>query len=367
MDYEKYMKRALELAYLGTGNTSPNPRVGAVIVDPHGNIIGEGYHKSYGGPHAEIVAIKSTKLKNFAGHTLVVTLEPCNHTGKTPPCSEAIINGKFERVVIGAMDDNPNVQGGGAARLQEAGIEVITGVLEQECKHINRHYFKFVNTQKPYIILKAAQSLDGNIALKNGQSKWITSEESRLFVQRLRCEADGVLVGRNTILIDNPQLNVRDYDFPSPKKIILDPELSLPLDLNIFKDTDRGKIIIFCLKKSVKSRKANTLSLAGIKIEPIEDNNTGLLDLNSILDVLSSKYLMTSILIEGGSQIFSSFIENGLVDELHLFIAPKILGSGIQSFGHISLSSIAKSPEIEIESIDKIGPDIHIVGKLVKK
>lgn len=365
MDYEKYMKRALELAYLGTGNTSPNPRVGAVIVDLNGNIVGEGYHKAFGGPHAEIEAMKSTKLKSFEGHTLVVTLEPCNHTGKTPPCSEAIINGKFKRVVIGAMDENPNVKGGGAARMQEAGIEVISGVLEQECKYINRHYFKYVNTKKPYVILKVAQSLDGNIALKNGKSKWITSEESRLFVQRLRAEVDGVLVGRNTILIDNPQLNVRDYDFPSPKKIILDPELTLPLDLNIFKDTDRGKTIIFCLKKLAKSRKANTLSLAGIKIEPIEDNNTGLLDLNIMLEVLASKYQMTSLLIEGGSQIFSSFIENGLVDEFHLFIAPKILGAGMQSFGHISLTSIANSPEIEIESIDKIGTDIHIIGKLI--
>ncbi len=367
MDYEKFMKRALELAFMGTGNTSPNPRVGAVIIDPQGNIVGEGFHKSFGDPHAEVEAIKSSKLKNFEGYTLVVSLEPCNHSGKTPPCTEAIINGKFSRVVIGTLDENPDVVGSGATRLQEAGVEVITGVLEQECKNINKYYFKYIKTKKPFILMKIAQSLDGNIALKNGQSKWISGEESRLFVQKLRCEVDAVLVGKNTILIDNPKLNVRDYDFPSPKKVILDPELSLPLDLNIFKDSDRGKTIIFCHKKYAKTRKANTLALAGIKIEPIADDDSGLLNLDTIIKVLSTKYQMTSLLIEGGSQIFSSFIEHGLVDELHLFIAPKILGAGMQSFENISLASITKSYEIDIETLEKIGQDIYIVGKLKNK
>ncbi len=367
MNYEPLMKRALELALRGIGYVSPNPRVGAVIIDNNGNIIAEGWHKFFGGPHAEVEAINMANLPSFENHTLIVTMEPCNFYGKTPPCTDLIIEKKFSKVVIGALDPNPKVNGQGVEKLRSAGIEVITGVLEDECNYLNRYFAKFINHKKPYIILKVAQTIDGNIALKNGQSKWITSEESRLKVQELRIDIDAVLVGKNTILMDNPFLTVRDFDAPNPKKVILDAELTLPLDLNIFKNPQRESTILFCSKPASKSRKANTLSLAGIKIEPIANNEFGFLNLNDVLSILSEKYNIASLMVEGGSQVFTSFIKENLVDEFHIFIAPKILGAGLQAFSHLMIPSINQASELDIISFEKTGPDYHITAKLKNK
>lgn len=367
MNYEQLMSRALELALRGTGYVSPNPRVGAVIIDNNGQIIAEGWHKSFGGPHAEVEAINQANIETFENHTLIVTMEPCNFYGKTPPCTDLIIQKKFSKVVIGSLDPNPKVNGQGVQKLKDAGIDVITGILEEECNHINRFFAKFINYNKPYIILKVAQTIDGNIALKNGQSKWITSEESRLKVQELRMDIDAVLVGKNTILMDNPFLTVRDYDSPNPKKIIMDAELTLPLDLNIFKNPERESTILFCSKPASKSRKANTLSLAGIKIEPIANNEFGFLNLNDVLSILAEKYNITSLMVEGGSQIFTSFIKENLVDEFHIFIAPKILGAGLQAFGHLLIPAINKATELVITNVEQVGVDFHLTAKLLNK
>jgi len=363
MNYEPLMQRAIELARRGTGYVSPNPRVGAIIIDQNGKIIAEGWHKSYGGPHAEVEAINLANLPSYENHTLIVTLEPCNFYGKTPPCTDLIIDKKFSKVVIGTLDPNPQVNGKGVEKLKNAGIEVISGVLEDQCKHLIRYFAKFINYKKPFIILKIAQTIDGNIALKNGQSKWITSEESRLKVQELRTDVDAILVGKNTVLMDNPFLNVRDFDAPNPRKVILDAELTLPLDLNIFKNPEREHTIVFCSKGAAKSRKANTLSLAGIKIESITNNEYVFLDLNEILIVLAQKYNISSVMVEGGSQVFTSFLKESLVDEFHIFIAPKILGAGLQTFGHLMLPSINKATELEILHFEKVGIDYHIVAK----
>lgn len=367
MNYELLMKRALELALRGTGYVSPNPRVGAVIIDNKGQIIAEGWHKSFGGPHAEVEAINQANLETFDNHTLIVTMEPCNFYGKTPPCTDLIIDKKFSKVVIGALDPNPKVNGQGAQKLRDAGIEVITGILEEECNNINRFFAKFINHKKPYVILKVAQTIDGNIALKNGQSKWISCEESRKKVQELRMDIDAVLVGKNTVLMDNPFLTVRDYDAPNPKKVILDADLTLPLDLNIFKNPERESTILFCSKPASKTRKANTLSLAGIKIEPITNNEFGFLNLNDVLSILAEKYNITSIMVEGGSQIFTSFIKENLIDEFHIFIAPKILGAGLQTFGHLLIPAINKAAELDITNIEKVGIDFHLTAKLLNK
>lgn len=365
MNYEELMKRAIMLAKRGTGYVSPNPRVGAIILDENNQIIAEGWHKSFGGPHAEVEAINLAKRNSFEGHTMVVTLEPCSIFGKTPPCADLIIEKKFSKVVIGTLDPNPQVNGQGVEKLRNAGIEVITGVLEEEAKELIRFFDKFIRTNQPYIILKIAQTIDGNIALKNGQSKWITGEESRKEVQLLRAEVDAVLVGKNTILMDNPFLNVREYDLPNPLKIILDADLSLPLDLNIFKNPEREKTILFCNKQSAKSRKAHTLSLAGIKIEPITQDDFGYLSIDELLEVASTKYNITSILVEGGSQIFTSFIKQNKVDEIHYFIAPKIIGAGLQTFGHFSVPSINKAVELKVTEIHTTGIDFHIVAKVI--
>lgn len=361
------MQKALELAYRGTGYVSPNPRVGALIVDENNNIIAEGWHKFYGGPHAEVEAINQANLPSYENHTMIVTMEPCNFYGKTPPCTDLIIEKKFSRVVIGALDPNPRVNGQGVEKLRSAGIEVITGVLEEECQYINRYFAKFINNKIPYVILKVAQTIDGNIALKNGQSKWITCEESRTKVQELRSDIDAILVGKNTVLMDNPFLTVRDFDAPNPKKVILDADLSLPLDLNIFKNPERENTILFCSKQSSKSRKANTLSLAGIKIEPITNNEFGFLNLNEVLSLLSEKYKVASIIVEGGSQVFTSFVKEKLVDEFHIFVAPKILGAGLQSFGHLIIPAVNKAAELEITNIEKVGTDFHITAKFISK
>jgi len=363
MNYEQLMQRAIELALRGTGYVSPNPRVGAIIIDQNGKIIAEGWHKNYGGSHAEVEAINLANLPSFENHTLVVTLEPCNYFGNTPPCTDLIIEKKFSKVVVGTLDPNPKVNGKGVEKLRNAGIEVITGILEEQCKHLIRYFSKYITHKKPYVILKIAQTIDGNIALKNGQSKWISSEESRLKVQELRADVDAILVGKNTVLMDNPFLNVRYIDAPNPKKIILDAELTLPLDLNIFKNPEREHTIIFCSKGAAKSRKANTLSLAGVKIEPITHNEYGFLDLNEILSIISEKYNIVSLLVEGGSQLFTSFLKENLVDEFHIFIAPKILGAGLQTFGHLILPAINKATELEILKYEKIGVDFHIVAK----
>ncbi len=367
MNYEPLMRRAIELALRGTGYVSPNPRVGAIIIDDDGNIIAEGWHKSYGGPHAEVEAINMANLASFENYTLIVTMEPCNFYGKTPPCTDLIIDKKFKKVVVGALDPNPKVNGQGVDKLKSAEIEVITGVLEQECQNLNRFFAKYIIHKKPYILLKIAQTIDGNIALKNGQSKWITCEESRLKVQELRTEVDAVLVGKNTILMDNPFLTVRDYDAPNPKKVILDAELTLPLDLNIFKNPERESTILFCSKPASKSRKANTLSLAGIKIEPITNNEFGFLNLNDVLTILAEKYNIASMMVEGGSQVFTSFIKESLVDEFHIFIAPKILGAGLQTFGHLMIPSINKATELDVKNIEKTGTDFYVTAKISDK
>lgn len=362
-EYSNAMLRAIELAKRGTGYVSPNPRVGAVILDSNGKIIGEGWHKIFGGNHAEVEAINSTKLETFENHTMVVTLEPCSIFGKTPPCADLIIAKKFSKVVIGTLDQNPEISGKGVKKLTDAGIEVIVGVNENECLELNKAFFKFITQRKPYITLKIAQTIDGNIAQKNGQSKWITSEESRYSVQVLRSESDAILVGKNTVLMDNPFLTVRELDLPSPKKIILDSELTLPLDLNIFKNGDRSNTIIFCNQKAIHNRKAKTLSLAGIKIEPLS-NEGGYLDINEVVNVLTNKYNITSLLVEGGSQVISSFINSKLVDEIHFFIAPIIIGGGLQTFGHLNYPSIAKTPKLQIIKSETIGGDLHIIAKI---
>ncbi len=363
-EYKEAMERALELARRGTGYVSPNPRVGAVILNKNGEKISEGWHKSFGGLHAEVEAINASKIKSFEGYTLVVNLEPCVHKGKTPPCTDLIIAKKFSRVVIGTLDPNPLVAGKGAEKLKNAGVEVIIGVLEPECYEINRTFFKYITKNQAYITLKVAQSIDGNIALRNGQSKWLTSEESRYAVQVLRSESDAILVGKNTVLMDNPFLTVRELDLPSPKKVILDSELSLPLDLNIFRNGDRDNTILFCNEKVIDSRKAKTLSLAGVHIEPLSANTPGYLNLKDVIDVLTKKYNLTSVLVEGGSQIFSNFIKEKLVDEIHLFVAPIIVGEGIQSFRNLNFSALLQAPQIKVTKFENIGSDFHIVGTM---
>ncbi len=364
INYEVFMQRALDLAIKGTGHVSPNPRVGAVIVENE-QIIGEGWHKSFGNNHAEIEAMDNSGRTNFENCTLFVTLEPCSHYGKTPPCADKIIEKKFSKVVISTIDPNPIVAGNGIQKLKDAGIEVITGVLEEKSLWMNRFFNKYIQTKVPYIILKIAQSLDGNIALKNGVAQWITCDESRKQSHQLRSEVDAVLVGKNTTLMDNPALTVRDVEGRNPIKIVLDTYLTLPLDLKLLKSEERNKTIICCSTNASTSRKAEILKLAGIKILPVELYENNKVTLEQILIELAEKYSISSIVVEGGAEVFSSFLERNLVDEIQLFTAPIIIGDGIQSFKKFHINRLDLAPLFEIKECTKSGTDIKII--LIKK
>jgi len=250
---ESYMRLALRLARKGAGRVSPNPMVGAVVVDPSGEIISTGYHPEFGKPHAERIALKKLGYK-ASGATLYVNLEPCCHHGKTLPCTEAIIKSGVKRVVVGVLDPNPQVSGRGVEILRKHGIEVKVGVLEEECKWLNRGFFKWVLKGIPYVVLKWAQTLDGKIATVTGESKWISSERALNYAHRLRAESDAVVVGKNTVLADDPELTVRRVRGVDPLRVVLDSKLELPLDRKIFHVPP--KTLVFTLSEDEKRIKA---------------------------------------------------------------------------------------------------------------
>ncbi|MFW5701754.1 MAG: bifunctional diaminohydroxyphosphoribosylaminopyrimidine deaminase/5-amino-6-(5-phosphoribosylamino)uracil reductase RibD [Bacteroidota bacterium] len=361
MTEEQAMRYALKLALRGSGYVSPNPRVGAVILKD-GDLIGVGWNRAYGEPHAEAEAIADAGLDDFAGCTMVVTLEPCNHTGNTPPCAQLIKEKNFSRVVVGMTDPNPNVEGGGIEVLMEAGIDVAVGVLEDECRWINRFFIKHITTGLPYVVAKVAQSLDGCIATKKGDSKWISGKESRKRSHALRAEVDAVLVGKNTALVDNPHLTTRDVEGRSPKRIVFDTHLGLPLTINAFNDTGRYNTIVCCNPQSANQHKAETLAVAGVSVLPVQQNDIGDIDITSALYELGEKHNVTSIMVEGGAKIFSSFLVSGMIDELHLFIAPIIVGNGLDVFSDFNIGRLKEAKKFDIRAVAKSDMDIHVIA-----
>ncbi len=364
MNYDSIMKRALQLSLKGTGHVSPNPRVGALILKD-GEVIGEGWHSAFGEPHAEVEAINNTNGADLEGATLVVNLEPCSHQGKTPPCAPLLIEKKIKRVVVGMQDPNPEVAGNGIRMLQDAGIEVVTGVLEEECKWINRFFIKHITTGLPYNLVKVAQSLDGCIATSGGDSKWISSEESRRRAHKLRAELDAVLVGRRTASRDNPQLTVRHVSGRNPRRIVLDSQLSLPLSLKVFTDENRTDTIVVCKPEAMKSKKTDNLNIAGINVFPYSLNGNGDIDLTETMKALSLNYNIASVLVEGGATIFSAFANNKLIDEINIFVAPIILGNGLSSFISYKTFFIKDAAQFDIKAILKSDTDFQIIA--VKK
>jgi diaminohydroxyphosphoribosylaminopyrimidine deaminase / 5-amino-6-(5-phosphoribosylamino)uracil reductase len=328
--HEKFMNRCLELAIKGAGNVSPNPMVGCVIVK-NGKVIAEGFHRKYGSDHAERNAIKSALKKkiNLKGSTLYVNLEPCAHFGLTPPCADLIIEHKISKVVIGCKDPYHEVAGKGIKKLKRAGIEVITGILEEESKDINKFFFKFVTTGMPYVMIKAAQTLDGKIADINYRSKWISSPESRKLVHRLRAVYDAVLVGSNTVNCDNPELTVRDANGRDPVRVVLDNDLSSNLKSKLYTKRLIGRTVVMT-SKNVNKAKINKFLKAGIVVIPCRSLN-GRIDLKDVLKKLAGLDIQ-SVMVEGGAQTYSGFISQKLVDEFMVFTSPKIMGSGIAAF-----------------------------------
>lgn len=317
-----YMSECIKLAKNGFGQVSPNPLVGCIIVKK-GKIIGKGFHKKFGGMHAEVNAIENAKKNghDIKNSEMYINLEPCSHYGKTPPCTDLIIKEKISRVIIGMKDPNPEVNGKGISKLKKAGIKVECGVLEKECKELNRFFIKFVTKKIPYVTLKIAQSLDGKIALKNKESKYITGKESLKFVHGLRGKYDAVLIGKNTALLDNPSLTVRLVKGRNPYRIVIDKNSSLPENLKLFTDKDSDKTII--------------LNSTGKKKIPLKNILKALYEMN-----------ISSVLIEGGANVFSQFLKENLFDDIYLFIAPKIIGEGLSAFGDYKITTLSKSKEL---------------------
>lgn len=364
MDDAFFMKMALDLAEKGRGFTSPNPIVGAVIVKD-GMVVGRGYHEAAGKAHAEVNAIDDAKM-NAKGAVLYVTLEPCNHFGKTPPCTEKIIKAGIKRVVSAMKDPNPNVKGNGAVYLRDKGIEVEIGICENEAKRQNEVFIKYIKQKRPYVIVKCASTLDGRIATKTGDSKWVTCEESRQFVHRLRHFSDAVMVGIDTVKRDDPKLTSRIDGFKSldPARVILDSRLSIPEDAFVLQQhSDSDTIIVTSDSGSDKARlqKKRRLETKGIKF--IESPTRGnLIDLEPLMDILGSMGI-SSLLIEGGSRVISSAFSAGIVDKIFFFFAPKILGGdGVpicSGPGPALMGGCIPVKEVEIK---RFGSDILIEG-----
>jgi diaminohydroxyphosphoribosylaminopyrimidine deaminase/5-amino-6-(5-phosphoribosylamino)uracil reductase len=352
---ESYIKLAIEIAKKGRGNVSPNPLVGCIIVKGE-RIIGAGYHEKYGYNHAEINAINSAK-ESIEGSTLYVNLEPCSHQGLTPPCVDKIIENKVKRVVIGTLDMNPLVCGNGVKKLKAAGIDVKAGILENDCIALNKFFFKYIIKKNPYVTLKIAQTLDGKIADRKGDSKWVSSLLSRRYVHELRSKYDAVLIGLGTVLKDNPALTVRLTEGRNPRRVVLDTRLKLSTEHKLFSNNSDKKLVIVTSNKSrSKQRKINKIKLKGAEIVFAREDR-GKLNLKNVLKELA-KLKISSVLVEGGKEVFSSFIKENLFDDLLVFISPKILGNGIPAVSDIGIKSISKSLKVKFVNAEIIGDDI---------
>ena len=320
---EKYMDLALELAEKGKGYVNPNPMVGAVVVKD-GEIVGKGWHKFYGGPHAEVYALEEAGAK-AEGATIYVTLEPCSHFGKTPPCAEKIKKMKIKKCVIACLDPNPIVAGRGKKILEEAGIEVVVGVREKEAKELNKVFMKYITEKNPYLFLKCAITLDGKIATNERDSKWITNEKSREKVQFLRHEYMGIMVGINTLINDNPRLTARIENGINPFRIVVDPHLCTPLESNFVNMADDNKSIIITSKENEKNDKIKELENKNVKIIYMEGFDFSVHEILKKIGELK----IDSVLLEGGSYLISKAFKENRIDGGEIFIAPKILGGGL--------------------------------------
>ena len=358
---EQFMRLALRLAARGIGHTSPNPLVGAVVVRG-GQVVGKGYHRKAGTPHAEIHALEDAGDQAQSA-TLYVTLEPCNHHGRTPPCTEAIVRSGVRRVVVGCTDPNPRVIGGGMEYLRSKGIRVDEGILEEKCLRLNEPFIKHVTTGLPLVVAKMAASLDGKIATHLGDSRWISNERSRRFVHKLRHSTDAILVGIGTVVADNPNLTTRitGRKGNNPLRIILDTHLRTPVDSLVVSDTKESQTIIATGPKSYKKRR-EALESKGVEVLPLPLVR-GRVSLPELLKNLGRREI-TSLLVEGGAEVHGGFFYDNLVDKVYLFFAPKIIGGNraVPMVGGAGVARVAEALALRDLTMRRFGDDIMIEG-----
>lgn len=360
---EKYMRLAMQLAGNAIGRTSPNPLVGAVIVKDN-RVVGCGWHRKAGTPHAEVHALNQAG-ELAQGADVYVTLEPCAHYGKTPPCSKALVEAKVKNVYGGLLDVNPKVVGKGFKILEDAGIHVEYGFLQDELRKQNEVFFKWIEHKKPFIVLKAAMTLDGKIATATGQSKWITNETSKAYGYKLRDIYDGIMVGINTVIEDNPMLTARVDGGKNPIRIVVDSSLKIDINANVVQDKS-AKTIVATTDKADKD-KILKLQAQDVDVIVVDKDENDKVDIEKLLDILGQQNIC-SILVEGGATLSGSFVAKKLVDKVYFFIAPKIVGgkeakTPVAGIGILNLQEALALKDIQIEKLEE---DILIIGRVDK-
>lgn len=368
----EWMARAIHLAKQAWYTTSPNPRVGCVIVNDKHEIVGEGYHAKAGQPHAEVYALDMAGEK-AKGATAYVTLEPCSHYGRTPPCAEGLIKAGVSKVICAMVDPNPQVSGNGIRMLEEAGIDVETGLMEAEARALNPGFIKLMEKQLPFVRCKLASSLDGKTAMASGESKWITSPQAREDVQRLRAQSCAIITGADTVIFDDAKLNVRwqqlgylknsynEADIRQPTRIVIDSQNRLTPDLAIFKH--QSPVVVICQKQNKDHQWPAFVSFVEVPL----NSNTNKIDLGFMLRAIA-KSGFNDILIEAGETLAGAFIEAGLVDELILYQAPILMGSAGRSLCSMpSVEQLRQSKQLDIKSIVQVGPDFKVTAGFKEK
>jgi diaminohydroxyphosphoribosylaminopyrimidine deaminase / 5-amino-6-(5-phosphoribosylamino)uracil reductase len=361
MKYEAYMHMALELAANGAGYVSPNPMVGAVVVKD-GRVVGRGYHQAVGGPHAEVNAIDDAGDK-AQGATIFVTLEPCNHHGRTPPCTQKIIEAGIRQAVVAMADPNPHVAGGGNAYLKSRGIDVSCGVCEAEAAELNESFIKYIRSRHPFVVLKMAATLDGRIATRTGDARWVTGPRARAFVHQLRHDMDAIMVGVGTVLADDPELTTRleKGRGVDPVRIVLDTHLNVSPEIRMLNLSSNSETLIVCgpdasaQKKTLLEEKG-----AGVLEVPLKD---GHIDLKILMERLGARGI-TSLLVEGGAHVAGSALKAGVVDKVHYFYAPKILGGedGIPMCAGQGPEKMDDCMPLHDTRVSRVGDDILVTG-----
>jgi diaminohydroxyphosphoribosylaminopyrimidine deaminase/5-amino-6-(5-phosphoribosylamino)uracil reductase len=359
---EFFMKIALEESTKALGRTSPNPAVGAVLVKG-GRIIARGYTQPAGQAHAEVMALAAAGAR-ARGADLYTTLEPCDHYGRTPPCTLAILEAGVRRVITASSDPNPRVNGKGVARLRRAGVEVLTGVLQEEADRLHRPFFKVIRTGLPYVTLKAAVTLDGKLATATGDSRWITGETARAWVHRLRDRVDVILVGSNTVRRDNPKLTTRlpDGKGRDPVRVVVDSRLSLKPGLTVFSQRSTARTVVATLEDPAGT-KARRLLKQGVEVWQVREKR-GRVDIKALLTRLAHEGL-NHVLVEGGAQLYGVFLRERLADELALFLAPKLIGSqGLSWSGELGVKVMAEALTLKQVTFEQLGEDLLVQARL---